>query len=210
VSAPGAPEPVVDGSTARPLLLAALALRGAGLVALVAVAWLVWRRGIRNVDQLTARPGDLLFFFVHGVHLVFHEAGHWIFAPFGELMGVLGGSLNQVLVPALCAATFYGQGRYASGAFTLFWVGQAMADVAVYAADARERLLPLLGDGDPAVHDWGRLLGWWGLLDRAEAVGRLIFGLGLCVIVGSLLLLGLEILRLWQTPHLATAPAADA
>ena len=51
------------------------------------IAWLVWQRGYVNRDQLAAgRPGDLLFFFVHLVHLVFHEAGHWIFAPFGEFI----------------------------------------------------------------------------------------------------------------------------
>ena len=188
-----------------------LGVRALGIVALVYVMWLVWVRGYVNRDQLTeGRPGDLLFFFIHGVHLVFHEAGHWIFAIFGEFMMVFGGSLNQVLIPAICAATFYWQGRYGSGAFTLFWVGQAISDVAVYAADGKDRILPLLGDSDPSMHDWGRILSWWGMTGRAEHVGALIFGMGMTVMLISLLLQGLEMLRLAQHPERATTLDLEA
>lgn len=38
--------------------------------------------------------------FLDRVDLVFHEAGHVIFGPFGEFIGILGGSLMQVLIPA--------------------------------------------------------------------------------------------------------------
>ena len=183
-------------------MLAVMALRALGILLLVYVSWLVWRRGYINREQLAVgRPGDLLFFFIHGVHLVFHEAGHLIFLPFGRFMMIFGGSLTQVLIPAICAGTFYWQGRYASGAFTLFWVGQAIADVAIYAADGRDRLLPLLGDSDPSMHDWGNILSSWGMTDRAESVGALIFGVGLTVMVVSLALQGLEMLRLAQHPE---------
>ena len=168
--------------------------------------WLVWARGYVNRDQLTEqRPGDLLFFFIHGVHTVFHEAGHWIFAPLGEFMMVFGGSLNQVLIPAICAATFFWQGRFGSGAFTVFWVGQAIADVAVYAADGRDRILPLLGDSDPSAHDWGRILAWWGMTERAQSVGAFIFGVGMTVMLISLLLQVLDALRLAQHPEKAVS-----
>jgi len=192
-------------SDAQPFVLWVLVLRGFGILALVYVMWLVWRRGYINRDQLgEGRPGDLLFFFIHGVHLVFHEAGHLIFMPFGRFMTVFGGSLNQVLIPAICTGTFYWQGRYGSGAFTLFWVGQAIADVAIYAADGRDRLLPLLGDSDPSMHDWGNILSWWGMTERAQGVGAFIFGMGMTVMVISLLLQGLEVLRLAQHPEIVT------
>ena len=201
---PVAPDPVFDEGAKRHLLLAALALRAAGVIALVYVLWLVWVRGYLNRDQLTeGRPGDLLFMGIHGVHLVFHEAGHLIFMPFGEFMTVFGGSLNQVLIPAICAATFYWQGQYGSGAFTIFWVGQAITDVAVYAADGRDRILPLLGDSDPSMHDWGRILSWWGMTERAESIGAFIFGLGMMVMLASLALQGLEMLRVAQHPERA-------
>lgn len=78
----------------------------------------------------------------------------------------------------------------------MFWVGQAIADVAIYAADGKDRILPLLGDSDPSMHDWGRILSWWGMTERAERVGTFIFGLGIVVMLASLLLQGLEMLRL--------------
>ena len=206
---PGQPEaplePLLDANTRRQMLLGALALRAVGVAFLLYVMWLVWTRGYINRDQLVeGRPGDLLFALIHGVHLVFHEAGHLIFMPLGEFMTVFGGSLNQVLIPAICVGTFYWQGRYGSGAFTMFWVGQAIADVAIYAADGRDRILPLLGDMDPVMHDWGRILSWWGMTERAESVGAFIFGLGITVMIVSLLLQGLEMLRVAQNPESVT------
>ena len=44
--------------------------------------------------------------FLDRVDLVFHEAGHLIFGFFGEFIGVLGGSLMQVLIPAIVTGYF--------------------------------------------------------------------------------------------------------
>src|SRR5688500_14433406 len=43
---------------------------------------------------------------MHGSLLIFHEAGHVIFMPFGEFLMVLGGSLFQLMVPAFFIAYF--------------------------------------------------------------------------------------------------------
>ena len=45
--------------------------------------------------------------FLHNINLIFHEAGHIIFMFFGEFIMVLGGSLNQVLIPLICTLHFY-------------------------------------------------------------------------------------------------------
>ena len=39
------------------------------------------------------------------LNLVFHEAGHPLFSPFGETLHILGGTLMQLLVPALVAGS---------------------------------------------------------------------------------------------------------
>ena len=44
--------------------------------------------------------------FLHGPNLIFHEAGHIIFSPFGEFMMILGGSLGQCLMPMIVIYTF--------------------------------------------------------------------------------------------------------
>ena len=134
--------------------------------------------------------------FIHGIDLVFHEAGHVIFGFFGEFLAVLGGSLMQVLIPVIATAAFVRTGQWASAAVTLFWTGQALTDVAIYAADGRARALPLLAEG--LIHDWHYLLGRLGLLQSAESIGRAIFALGALTMIASLVLLGLDTLRCWN------------
>jgi len=152
-----------------------------GFVALGLLTALVLANGI-------AMPSGAIPNFLHLIDLVFHEAGHVIFGFFGQFIGVLGGSLNQVLVPAVCTAVFLARTQYGSAAVTLFWTGQSLADVALYVADGRAMALPLLADG--LIHDWNFILGRLGLLYAAESLGRLTFGLGALAMLAALGLLG--------------------
>jgi hypothetical protein len=128
--------------------------------------------------------------FMHLVNLVFHEAGHIVFAPFGRFMMVLGGSLLQVLVPLVCAVAFLAKTRdpFAASA-ALWWTGQNVVDLAPYIADARALELVLLG-GHTGVevegHDWEYLLETMGWLHRDVALGRASFGIGVAVMVAGL------------------------
>ncbi len=58
--------------------------------------------------------------FLDRVDLVFHEAGHVTFGFFGEFIGILGGSLMQVLIPAIVVGYFFTHRQPYSGAVTLF------------------------------------------------------------------------------------------
>jgi hypothetical protein len=62
--------------------------------------------------------------FLDRVDLVFHEAGHVIFRFFGEFIGVLGGSLMQVLIPAIVVVYFFARRQRYSAAITVFWVAR--------------------------------------------------------------------------------------
>ncbi|MDQ6652389.1 MAG: hypothetical protein M3Y84_06565 [Acidobacteriota bacterium] len=62
---------------------------------------------------------------IDGVNLVIHEAGHLFFRPFGEFMMIAGGSLFQVIMPALFVGYFLYQQQFYSAALVLFWVGRA-------------------------------------------------------------------------------------
>src|SRR5712664_28090 len=152
-----------------------------GLLVLGVLTVLVLANGI-------AMPSGALLNFLHLIDLVFHEAGHVIFGFFGRFIAVLGGSLNQVLIPAICTGVFLARRQYGSAAVTLFWTGQNLADVAVYVADGRAMALPLLADG--LIHDWNFILGRLGLLYAAESLGRLTFGLGALVMLAALALVG--------------------
>lgn len=106
------------------------------------------------------------------VDLAVHEAGHVVFAPFGEFMGIAGGSLLQLIVPAAFVAYFWRRGERYSAFIVLFWVAQSLFNVATYMADARAQELPLVG-GEYVIHDWAWMLSRLHLLqqDRTLAAG---------------------------------------
>ena len=71
-------------------------------------------------------------------------------------------------------------------------------------ADGRARALPLLAEG--LIHDWHYILGRLGLLQSAEAVGRLIFVLGALTMLAALVLLGLDARRCRNVPASSAEP----
>jgi hypothetical protein len=160
--------------------------RLAGLLVLLVLGVLIGRRGLTPAD------GGVLAF-VHLVDLVFHEAGHVIFGVLGRFPGVLGGSLNQVLIPAVCTGYFLRHRQPAAAAVTLFWTGESLTDVAIYVADGRDMALPLLAEG--LVHDWNWILSELSLRDGAPAIGRAVFAAGVAVLVAALALLGVDLGR---------------
>lgn len=125
--------------------------------------------------------------FMHGVNLIFHEAGHMLFLPFGEFMHFLGGSLNQILIPALISGYFFWTGQKFSGAVCLCWTGENFWDVSVYVKDASLQELPLLG-GEGVMHDWNTLLGWMGLLRFDHAIGNFLFAIGSLLYIAAIAL----------------------
>lgn len=131
---------------------------------------------------LAAAPGT--YRWLDRVDLVFHEAGHIIFMPFGAFAGVLGGTLMQLIAPAAFAVSFSLRRSYYSAAAVLFWLGQSLFNVSVYARDARARALPLL-TGDEDTHDWFNLLSELGLLRHDQAIGNLFYALGLLCLLAA-------------------------
>ncbi|MDE2399986.1 MAG: hypothetical protein KGL67_03190 [Patescibacteria group bacterium] len=119
--------------------------------------------------------------FIDNVNLIIHEAGHIIFLPFGEFLHILGGSLWQVLLPLMFSFYFYQRREYFSASLVLFWVGQNLINVSVYASDSIAMQLPLLG-GDSTTHDWNALLQMTGLLRYTSVIGSAIFSAGIFVI----------------------------
>ncbi len=166
-------------------------LRGIGLVILLVLAVMIIARG------LTPAGGGVLAF-VHLIDLVFHEAGHVIFGFFGRFLGVLGGSLNQVLIPALCTGYFLWHGQTAAAAVTLFWTGESLADVAIYVADGREMALPLLAEG--LTHDWNWILSELSLRNQALPLGRAVFAVAVLVLMAAIGLLAADMLRARRSP----------
>jgi hypothetical protein len=150
------------------------------------VIFFAWGIDFITMDFRTNKIGLSWF---HNIDLVFHEAGHLLFIPFGRTMSIFGGSLLQVLVPFFLVFTFLIRNRDGFAAsIGLWWTGQSMMDLAPYIADARALQLPLLGgaigaDG-ASRHDWANLLGPRGWLeyDIQIATGADLIGSGILLI----------------------------
>lgn len=126
--------------------------------------------------------------FLDSVDLPIHETGHLVFRPFGEFMGIAGGSLFQVVLPAMFVGYFFWNGKYYSAAIVLFWVGQSILNVFVYAADAQVMRLVLtsgLTGSEGGFHDWNYLLTRMGLIGSTKIVAGVIRVSGTLVIIAA-------------------------
>jgi hypothetical protein len=109
--------------------------------------------------------------YMHNINLVFHEAGHVIFRPFGWFMTILGGSLFQIIMPLIVMFTFLIKNQNAFGASVgLWWAGQSLIDITPYIDDALEQKLVLLGGRTgadaPGNHDWNNILIEFNMLEK--------------------------------------------
>ena len=128
--------------------------------------------------------------FLHLISLPFHEAGHIFFSPFGELVTALGGSLAQLIVPAMCWIAFATTNPNPFGAAVMcWWVGENLMDVAIYINDARDLQLVLLGGHTGAEvegHDWERILQMTGLLMQDHRIAWTTHVIGAAFMVAAL------------------------
>lgn len=146
---------------------------------------------------------------LHLPNLVFHEAGHVLFALFGRFMTVLGGSLFQFALPLALAGVFLKQRDQFGAAVCTWWAGQNLLDVAPYIADARALQLVLLGGKTGAEvegHDWEYLLTQMGWLRFDRTLGLWTHRLGLMMMTGALIWGAIYLAKHREEPP---EPAAD-
>ena len=124
--------------------------------------------------------------FLDNVDLPIHETGHLIFRLLGEFMGIAGGSLFQVIFPAVFVGYFLWQRSFYSAGIVLFWVGQSILNVWVYASDAVVMQLVLTSGftgSEGSFHDWNYLLTATGLIGSTKTVAGIIRFLGTSTIL---------------------------
>ena len=124
--------------------------------------------------------------FLDNVDLPIHETGHLIFRLFGEFTGIAGGSLFQVIFPAVFVGYFIWQRSLYSAAIVLLWVGQSILNVWVYASDAVVMQLVLTSGftgSEGSFHDWNYLLTATGLIGSVKTVAGIIRFLGTSTII---------------------------
>ena len=117
------------------------------------------------------------------INLFIHEAGHLIFKIFGKTIYFMGGSLFQVILPAVTAFVF-ARTNLRSLLFTLYWTGQNMVNVSIYIADAPFQRLHLISGG--AIHDWHWIMINCNLMDDIDTIASIINGLGILTCIAGI------------------------
>lgn len=115
--------------------------------------------------------------FLDNVDLPIHETGHLLFRPFGEFLMIAGGSMFQVIFPLVFAVYFIWRRQFYSAAIVMFWVGQSVLNVWVYASDAIVMQLILtsgFSGSEGSFHDWNYLLTSTGLIESTKGVAKVI------------------------------------
>lgn len=182
---PRAPStPSLPGRRWEPALRPGASPKHLGRLTLTAV-FAVWGLHLISLDH---RTGEFASAFLHRPLLLFHEAGHVLFMPFGAWLAVLGGTLGQLLMPAVMAGALLLKNRDRFGAALGVWfLGVSVLDVAPYVYDALHPQLTLLGGhtGEDGPHDWVYLLSSVGLLAHAQALGGLVRLVGALIVLGA-------------------------
>ena len=142
----------------------------------------LWATGVL-FSRLTEPPTLL-----HLTVILFHEAGHVVFMPFGEALRVAGGTLGQLLMPLVCAVALHRRGDNFGAAICLAWMGMSLMDASVYAYDAADPVLPLIGGGtgSDSFHDFVFLFERYGQLGHARGWAMAMKALGAIAVYASL------------------------
>ncbi len=126
-------------------------------------------------------------YMMSSLDVVFHEAGHTLAFFLPKIMHVMAGSLLQVVIPFGLFVYFFVKDVRFGAALMLFWFGQSVVGVSIYARDAIAMQLPLLG-GEAVIHDWNYLFTVLGVLEHTKTIADMIYGVGLVSLtVGSIL-----------------------
>jgi hypothetical protein len=189
---------VVPVATDTPSVVVREPLRGIFRLgrAAVLVGLIVWTWQFARAPMGVAAADTVL----HLPNLVFHEAGHVLFAPFGHFMRILGGSLFQFALPLALAIAFLKQRNPFGAVVCTWWAGENLLDVAPYIADARALQLVLLGGRTGAEvqgHDWEYLLGTLGWMRFDRSIGLGAHRVGFLMMIGALI---------WGAIHLVKDP----
>ena len=142
------------------------------------IVLLVWGWSFIKMD-FVLNPFQIGQSFMHNIDLIFHEAGHILFMPFGRFMTILGGSLFQVMMPLIVLFTFLIKNRNPFAAsVALWWTGQSLMDLAPYIDDAIDQKLVLLGGRTgadaPGNHDWGNILIDLDMLEKHREIATFV------------------------------------
>ena len=152
--------------------------------------------------------------FMHMVNLPIHEAGHIVFSPLGRFMGVLGGTLMQIIIPLAFVLTFLiGERNKYGSAVSLWWLAQNFMDISPYIGDARAQRLLLLGGvtgrDAPGYHDWNNILSQLGWLQHDHLIASISYDIGRILMVSMFVWGGYVLLKQYKALRMSKQEASE-
>lgn len=123
-----------------------------------------------------------LYFVEYGVH----ELSHIVVAFLPSVFVAAAGSVGEISLTILVVIAAVKSRAMFTAVFGSLWMMLALHSVGRYMADARAMVLPLMGPGSNAQHDWHYVFGQLGLLPYDTAIGGVVFGIGTVVGIAGL------------------------
>lgn len=148
------------------------------------IGWLIFYALLFLFLALNFRELTLL----DNVHLPIHEGGHLLFGYLGETLGLWGGTILQLLVPALLAVSFAVRRELLGTTFCAVAFFHSLTGVATYMIDALRLELPLVTVGavaDESQHDWLNIFTRLGVLPHATQIGNAVRLIAWCGMLGT-------------------------
>lgn len=127
------------------------------------------------------------YFFIDNLNLLIHEGGHGIFSIFGGFIYTLGGTLMQIIIPSLVILYAVTNFKRNILQWAIVWLGQNFFNIARYASDARDKIIPLIG-GKNVYHDWEWMLKRLDLLEYDKQIGYTFYGIGILIFIIAILI----------------------
>jgi len=125
--------------------------------------------------------------FFDDVSLVVHTLGAFMFGVFGPFMKAAGGTLLQIALPVLLVRFFYRHSYVLGAQVFLFWLGQNLVNISVYAQGVQVHRLPHLADTQ---HDWHYMLHTLAIPEYDVVIASSFFVVGVLCFVAVVLLPG--------------------
>ena len=158
--------------------------------------------GLFAVLLFCSEPGFV--FIIDHANLLFHEAGHPFVGLFSERLEPYGGTIGQLVFPAILAVSFWRKRQPIPVAASAIWFFENWLNIGRYMADARKQELPLVGGGD---HDWNTIFARWDVLQHDEHIATVVKTLGW---LGMLAACAWVCWCAWQDRHRSPASVAEA
>lgn len=112
-----------------------------------------------------------IHFLIDTASFLVHEAGHIYFSLFGSFISSLGGTLTELLLPAIVVIFSVHRSCYSLAGLMIFWIGQILLGTSEYIASAPTSNLDAHFEG---IHDWNNMLGMLSALEYADELSIVV------------------------------------